>query len=107
MKKIKAATALLIGLLLINANAVTNSIVGNWEFDMGGGHKAQVEYKADNSFVQKMGPMTLNGTYTLNNNTLTTTVNQKATVFTIIKSDKASMTVKRNNDGKTVVYTKK
>ncbi len=81
--------------------------MGSWEFEMGGGFKAQVEYKADNSFVQKMGEMTINGTYTLKNNTLTTVANSKSTVFTIVKSDSASMTVKRNKDGKTLVYTKK
>ena len=107
MRKLTVPLILFSALFFINAAAVRHAIVGSWEFDMGGGFKAQVEYKADNSFVQKMGEMTINGTYTLKNNTLTTVANSKSTVFTIVKSDNASMTVKRNKDGKTLVYTKK
>jgi len=82
------------------------NVTGQWKFDMGGGYLAQVEYKADGTFVQTMSGMNISGKYTVKNKVLTTDVSGKQTVFSIISCGGDKLTVKRQKDGKTVVYTK-
>ncbi len=82
-------------------------IIGTWEFDLGGGFMAVTEYKANGTFSQKMGETTIPGTYTVQGSKLTTIASGKTTVFTIEKSDKKTMTVKRDTDGKTMIYKRK
>ena len=82
------------------------SIIGTWKFDLGGNFWATVEYKADGTFSQTMGGMTITGTYSVKGTTLKTDVKGQMTEFTIVSSDAKIMTLKRNKDGKTIVYTK-
>jgi len=111
MKKAKVLIAVLAAMFLFAAAfAKTDfgkTIAGAWSFDMGGGFMATVEYKADGSLVQKMGDLTMTGTYKVQGNKLTTTVQGQVTAFTIVSGDASTMTVKRDKDGKTVVYKKK
>ena len=86
-------------------SADCQNINGVWKFAMGP-VKGQVEYKADGSIAQDIGGVNLSGTYTLKGTTLTTIVNGKQTVFTIVSCDPAKMTQKRNSDGKMMNYTK-
>jgi hypothetical protein len=94
-----------------NANAggpnYDKEIIGSWQFDMGGGIMAGVEYRTDNSFVQKMGDMTVAGTYKIKGNKLTTVVNKKTAVFTIKSIEGKKMILVRDTDKKTVEYLKK
>ncbi|MBP7738179.1 MAG: hypothetical protein KA369_19545 [Spirochaetes bacterium] len=111
MKKAKVLIAVFAAMFLFaTAFAKTDyskTIAGAWSFDMGGGFMATVEYKADGSLVQKMGDLTMAGTYKIQGDKLTTTVQGQVTVFTIVSGDATTMTVKRDKDGKTVVYKKK
>jgi uncharacterized protein (TIGR03066 family) len=111
MKKAKILITLCAAMFLFStAFAKTDfskTIAGTWNFDMGGGYMATVEYKADGSLVQKMGDLTIAGTYKVQGDKLTTTVKGQVTVFTIVSGDASTMTVKRDKDGKTVVYRKK
>lgn len=100
------AAVAVFGSLLIAAD-LKKDVVGKWEFDLGGGYMATAEYKANGTFDQVMGGMTINGTYTVQGQKLTTVAKGKTTVFTVLKSDAASMTLKRDADGKTMVYKKK
>ena len=81
-------------------------IVGTWGFDMNG-TQATVEYKQDGSFSQNMFGFTIAGTYTIKDNKLTTIVKDQKTSFTIVSCTPSSVTIKRDRDGMTVVYTKK
>ncbi len=110
MKKTGVLFALAAGMLLVTiAFAKTDfskTIIGTWSFDLGGGFMSTVEYKSDGSLIQKMGDLTMSGTYKVEGNKMTTTVNGQITVFTIISGDESALTVKRDKDGKTVVYKK-
>jgi uncharacterized protein (TIGR03066 family) len=110
MKKAHVLFALAAGLLAFTmAFARTDygkTIVGSWSFDLGGGFMATVEYKGDGSLVQKMGDLTITGTYKVEGNKMTTTVKGQVTVFTIMSGDESTLTLKRDKDGKTVVYKK-
>ena len=103
--------ALLTGMFLITCAFAkidySKKITGVWNFDMGGGFMATVEYKDDGSLIQKMGDLTMTGTYKVQGDKLTTTVSGQITVFTIVSGDDATMTVKRDKDGRTIVYKKK
>ena len=110
MKKTHVLFALAAGLLAFTmAFGKTDygkTIVGAWSFDLGGGFMATVEYKGDGSLVQKMGDLTITGTYKVEGNKMTTTVKGQVTVFTIMSGDESTLTLKRDKDGKTVVYKK-
>lgn len=111
MKKSRILFALLAGMFLFTVafakTDFTKTIAGIWDFDLGGGFMSTVEYKTDGSLIQKMGDLTISGTYKIQGNKLTTIVKGQTTVFTIISGDDATLTVKRDKDGKTVVYKKK
>jgi hypothetical protein len=94
--------------LAVQGNADCNSVTGLWKFDMGGGRMASAEYKADGSFVQSMPGMTINGTYTVKGGKLETTVKDSGskTTFTIVNCKGNSMTLKRDKDGRTMIYNK-
>ncbi|MBS1198286.1 MAG: hypothetical protein H6R18_2071 [Proteobacteria bacterium] len=85
------------------------SLPGNWEFDLGGGVAASVEYKANGTFIQKIPSMKIevNGTYSATGNSFKSTVDGKSKEFTITKCDAKSMTTKRTEDGKTMEYKRK
>ncbi len=110
MKKSLFLFTLLAGMLFMNtAFAETDyskTIAGIWSFDLGGGFMSTVEYKTDGSLIQRMGDLTITGIYKVQKNKLTTTVKGQITVFTILSSDASSITLKRDKDGKTVVYKK-
>ena len=101
-----AAVVVLLGSMLL-AGDVKKEIVGSWTFDLGGGYMASADYKANGTFDQKMGEMTISGTYTVQGNKITTVASGRTTVFTVEKSDASSMTLKRDSDGKIMVYKKK
>jgi len=110
MKKSPVLFALLAGLLAFTMAFAKadygKTIVGAWSFDLGGGFMATVEYKGDGSLVQKMGDLTLTGTYKVEGDKLTTNVKGQITVFTITTGDGSSLTMKRDKDGKIIVYRK-
>jgi hypothetical protein len=110
MKKAYVLIALLAGMVLItSAFAKTDfskSIVGTWSFDLGGGFMSTVEYKSDGTLIQKMGDLTITGTYTVQKEKMTTIVKGQTTVFTIVSGDETTITLKRDKDGKIVVYKK-
>lgn len=110
MKKSPVLFALLAGLLAFTMAFAKadygKTIVGAWSFDLGGGFMANVEYKGDGSLVQKMGDLTLTGTYKVEGDKLTTNVKGQITVFTITTGDGSSLTMKRDKDGKIIVYRK-
>lgn len=102
-----ALAAVLLAVTLAFANTdFSKTIVGTWNFDLGGGFMATVEYKADGTLVQKMGDLTMAGTYKVQGNKLTTTVKGQVTAFTITSADDTTFTVKRDKDGRIVVYKK-
>jgi hypothetical protein len=104
-----AALFVLIGSFVYAAD-LKKDIVGKWEFDMGGGYMATTEYKANGTFDQVMTGMTISGTYTVEGQKITTVLKGKkikTEVYTVEKFDAASMTMKRDLDGRIVVYKKK
>jgi hypothetical protein len=110
MKKLFILTALCAGIMIgIASQAETNygaAIVGTWKFDLGGGFMATVEYKSDGTLVQKVGDMVMQGTYTVTGNKMKTVVKNQTTMFTFISLAGNKLTIKRDTDGKTIVYTK-
>ncbi|HOT46019.1 MAG TPA: hypothetical protein PLM53_17570 [Spirochaetota bacterium] len=110
MKKAHVLFALLAGLLAFTMAFgkadYGKTIVGTWSFDLGGGFMATVEFKGDGSLVQKMGDLTMAGTYKVEGDKLTTNVNGQVTVFTITSGDESSITMKRDKDGRIIVYKK-
>ena len=101
-------TACVLTFPFVFANAGGNdcSIVGSWKFDIGGGHMASVEYTAGGRFVQKMGKLVIDGTYTLNGKTIRAVANGRPMIFSILSCSDTAMTVRRMMDGKTLLYTK-
>ena len=81
-------------------------IIGTWKFDLGGGMMATVIYKADGSFTQEMGSMTIAGRYTVKCNKLTTVVRDQTTVFTFHSVEGNKISIKRDKDQRTIVYIK-
>ena len=113
MKKTFVFTVLL-SLMLAFSNAMAGGgpdydkeILGSWQFDMGGGMMASVEYKADGTFIQKISEMTISGKYTIKGSKLTTVANKKTTVFSFHTVEGKKITLIRDTDKKTVVYIKK
>ena len=110
MKKVLSTLLLIAAMLpfvLIRpGTADCDTITGIWKFDLGGGFMAQVEYKNDGSFVQKMNNMEMKGSYVLKNKKITTDIQGMKSGFTILSCENNKLTVKRDKDGKTVVYIK-
>lgn len=108
MKKIAAvATIVVIACAIVAGFAADNQklIVGVWKFDMGGGFSGVAEYKADGTFTQKIGKMTISGKYTVKGAALTTDAQGQKTVFTIVSITAKEMVQKRG-DGKTMKFTR-
>ena len=105
-KKLLIATVVLVIGTAAGALAADCSMTGAWVFEMNG-MSATVEYKADGTMAQEMFGMQVKGTYTVKGNKLTTLVGDTTTVFTIVSCTPTAVTVKRDTDGKTVVYRKK
>lgn len=107
MKKRYLQTALLAFFLSVSAVFAADfgkMIVGTWSFDMGGNFMATVEYTSSGTLTQKMGDISISGTYRVEGKKLTTVVQGQTTVFTIVKAAQDSMTIKRDKDGKLIVY---
>ncbi|OHD62772.1 MAG: hypothetical protein A2176_14845 [Spirochaetes bacterium RBG_13_51_14] len=83
------------------------AILGTWEFDLGMGYMATIEYRSDGTFEQKVDEMITGGTYTVNGTRLKTVTREKATMFTIISLVDNKLTIKRDRDGRTIVYIRK
>jgi hypothetical protein len=81
-------------------------IVGNWTYEFKG-QQATVEHKADGTFTLVIGKTTVKGTYTVNESTLTLVTDGKNTPYTIQSYDGKKMTMKRDKDGRVIVYVKK
>lgn len=105
MKHVFITLALIMTAITISF-AADCSIAGTWGFNMNGA-QASVEYRQDGTLSQDMFGMTVTGTYSVRGNKLTTIVSETTTVFTIMSCTLSSVTVKRDRDGLTVVYTKK
>ena len=102
-----AACVLVFPFVFANAGGTDcYNLVGTWNFDMGGGRMAHVTYGADGKFVQKMPGIDLSGTYKQHGKTFKTEVNSKSTNFTIVSCTSKKLTVKRDKDGMTMLYTK-
>ncbi|HOD15596.1 MAG TPA: hypothetical protein PK307_16515 [Spirochaetota bacterium] len=97
---------ILIMAVTIGVFAADCSIVGKWGFDMNG-FPATVDYRQDGTLSQDMFGLSLTGTYTVKGNRLTTIVSGTTTVFTIVSCSPSIVTVRRDRDGLTVVYSKK
>lgn len=102
-----AACVLVVPFMLANAGgADCDNVVGVWKFDLGGGHMATVEYLASGRFIQKMGKLNLEGTYTLEGRNIRARANGRNINFTIMSCSDTTMTVRRSIDSKTLLYRK-
>jgi len=82
-------------------------IVGAWTYDFAG-TAATIDHKADGTFVLVMKDTTLKGTYTVDGNKLVLiTSDGKKVPYTIESSDGKKMTIKRDKDGRVIVYNRK
>ena len=79
---------------------------GTWVIDLGG-ITATAEYRNNGTLVQKMPGLTLTGTYTVKGGSFTTVVQGRTTIFTILSCDGNTLKIKREMDGKILVYRKK
>lgn len=113
MKKIIVLIALFAGVFVLNDVQAAGTpdykklIIGTWTMDMGAGMPAIAEYKADGSFIQKMGKMTIDGTYSIKANNLIFVIAKNTSVFTILSIDSHTLSMKNDKNGKTEVYNKK
>lgn len=82
-------------------------ITGTWTYDFAGA-TATIEHKADGTFVLVMKDVTVKGTYTVDGKKLViTTSDGKRVSYTIESSDGKKMTIKRDKDGRVIVYNRK
>lgn len=82
-------------------------IVGSWTYDFAGA-TATVDHKADGTFVLVMKDTTVKGTYTVDGKKLVLiTSDGKKVLYTIESSDGKKMTIKRDKDGRVIVYNRK
>ena len=81
-------------------------IIGSWKFDLGSGYMSTIEYLPDGTFSQQVDELIVKGTYKVTGKKLKTVTRGKATIFTIVSFDKKKLTIKRDRDGRTVVYEK-
>lgn len=82
------------------------TIIGTWKFDLGSGYMATIEYKTDGTFEQKVDELIIQGTYKVTGNKLKTVTRGQTTLFTIVSFEDKQLTVKRDKDGRTIVYIK-
>lgn len=82
------------------------TIIGSWKFDLGGGFTASIEYKADGTFEQKVDRLVIKGKYELTGNKLKTVTKGQTTQFTIVSFENNKLTIKRDKDGRVIVYQK-
>jgi hypothetical protein len=102
-----AAIAIMMPFVFVNAgSADCDNVTGSWKFDLGGGHMSSVSYGENGKFVQKVGKITIDGTYTLKGRTIRTRANGRIMDFTILSCSDTTMTVRRMMDGKTLLYQK-
>ena len=110
MRKISAIALIISGLFLTSlAYSQTDysaAIIGTWKFDMGAGIMATIEYKKDGSFQQTVEEMIVGGTYSVKGNKLRTKIKGTTTMFTIMSYNEKELTIKRDKDGRTIVYIK-
>ncbi len=108
MKKISLFTIIIAGYILTSVvNGQTDystSIIGIWKFDLGTGIMATIEYKKDGSFEQKVDEMIIGGSYSIKGNKLKTITRGHATMFTIVSLVEKELTIKRDKDGRKIVY---
>lgn len=82
-------------------------IVGNWTYDFKG-VTAKIEHKADGTFLLVMKDTTVKGTYSVDGSKLTLITQEgKKVPYTIESSDGKKMTIKRDTDGRVIIYNKK
>ena len=82
-------------------------IVGNWMYTFKGA-ESEIDHKADGTFALVMKNTTVKGTYTVDGNKLNlTTPEGKKIAYTIQSYDGKKMTMKRDSDGREIVYNKK
>lgn len=110
MKKRIVVISLLAGMLFCTAAFSQayygQTIIGTWKFDLGSGYMASIEYKADGTFEQKVDQFLIKGTYRITGSKLQTETTGQKTVFTIVSFENKKLTIKRNKDGRTIVYQK-
>lgn len=106
---IPALAAALLSAGNLYAADCAKTVPGNWEFDLGGGVMASVEYKANGTFMQKVPAykIEVSGTYTVSGDNFKTTAEGQSKEFTLSKCDAKSMTIKRTADGKVMEYKRK
>lgn len=109
MKK-KAAVFSIIFLLIAAISFAADykkDIVGTWTYDFGG-IASTIDHKADGTFVLVMKDITVKGTYTVDGKKLVLiTSDGKKTPYTIESFEGKKMTIKRDKDGRVIVYNKK
>lgn len=100
-----AMTAVLLYAVMVHGQTDFSSIiVGRWKFDMGAGIMAAVEYRKDGSFQQTVDEMIIGGTYRVKGRKLKTISKGQATMYTLVSLVGKELTVKRDKDGRTIVY---
>ncbi len=108
MKNISVLTIIISSLLMIGSaygqTDYSTIIIGSWKFDMGAGIMATIEYKKDGSFQQKVDEMIIGGTYRIKGTKLKTVSRGHTTLFTIVSLVDKELTIKRDKDGRTIVY---
>jgi uncharacterized protein (TIGR03066 family) len=82
-------------------------IVGSWTYAFKGAD-SKIDHNADGTFVLVTRNITVKGTYAVDGNKLTlTTPEGKKIGYTIQAYDGKKMTIKRDADGREIVYNKK
>jgi hypothetical protein len=108
MKKIFVITVIITCLSVIGITHgqtdYRTAIIGTWKFDMGAGIMATIEYRKDGSFQQTVDEMIIGGTYSISGKKLKTITTGHATMFTIVSLAGKELTIKRDKDGRTIVY---
>ncbi|HOT46021.1 MAG TPA: hypothetical protein PLM53_17580 [Spirochaetota bacterium] len=108
MKKIQIMTVVIAGMILASlAHGQTDyssAIVGIWKFDMGAGIMATIEYRKDGTFQQVVDELIIGGTYWIKGNKLKTIDRGRTTMYTLVSLADRELTIKRDKDGRTIVY---
>ncbi|MBP7738181.1 MAG: hypothetical protein KA369_19555 [Spirochaetes bacterium] len=108
MKQLSFTACIIAGLIL--ASPVSGQadfgavIVGTWKFDMGAGIMAAIEYRNNGTFQQTVDELIIGGTYKIKRNKLITVSKGRTTVYTIVSLVDKELTIKRDKDGRTIVY---
>ncbi|HPV42966.1 MAG TPA: hypothetical protein PKX40_17450 [Spirochaetota bacterium] len=108
MKKIQIITVIIAGIVLASPmrgqTDYNGAIVGIWKFDMGAGIMATIEYRKDGTFQQVVDELVIVGTYLVKGNKLKTISRGQTTMYTIVSLVDKELTIKRDRDGRTIVY---